>query len=160
VCSLRLIEQWLKAGVFEEGQWKPTAEGTPQGATVSPLPANVYPHYVFDLWAERWRKHHASGQVSIVRYADDIVVGFEKEQDARTFLEQTRERLGESSNSNCTRKRPESSSSDGSLGKNARGRGASRKPFRFRASRTSADAPVRENTCCIDTPTPNASEPS
>jgi group II intron reverse transcriptase/maturase len=90
---LRLIEQWLRAGVLEEGQWKPTAEGTPQGATVSPLLANVYLHYVFDLWAEHWRKHHAGGQVSIVRYADDIVVGFEKEEDARAFLEQARERM-------------------------------------------------------------------
>lgn len=90
---LRLIQKWLKAGVLEGEQWKPSQEGTPQGATVSPLLANVYLHYVFDLWAEHWRKHHAGGEVSIVRFADDAVIGFEKEEDARGFLEQLRTRM-------------------------------------------------------------------
>ena len=90
---LRLIQKWLKAGVLEDGQWKAVETGSPQGATVSPLLANVYLHYVFDLWAEHWRKHHATGDVVIVRFADDGVIGFEKEADARGFLEQLRERM-------------------------------------------------------------------
>jgi RNA-directed DNA polymerase len=69
----RLIRKWLKAGVMEEGELVPTEAGTPQGAVVSPLLANIYLHYVFDLWADRWRKRHARGQVIIVRYADDSV---------------------------------------------------------------------------------------
>ena len=68
---LRLIQKWLKAGVLEEGRWEETTEGTPQGAVISPLLANVYLHYVFDLWAEAWRKKVARGQVIVVRYADD-----------------------------------------------------------------------------------------
>jgi group II intron reverse transcriptase/maturase len=90
---LRLIQKWLKAGVLEDGQWKAVETGSPQGATVSPLLANVYLHYVFDLWAEHWRKHHATGDVVIVRFADDGVIGFEKEADARGFLAQLRERM-------------------------------------------------------------------
>ena len=90
---LRLIQKWLKAGVLEDGQWKAVETGSPQGATVSPLLANVSLHYVFDLWAEPWRKHHATGDVVIVRFADDGVIGFEKEADARGFLEQLRERM-------------------------------------------------------------------
>ena len=73
---LRLIQKWLKAGVSEDGQWSETKVGTPQGAVVSPLLANVYLHYVFDLWVEAWRKKVASGDVIVVRYADDLVVGF------------------------------------------------------------------------------------
>ena len=75
---IRLIRKWLKAGVMEEGLVKATEEGTPQGAVISPLLANVYLHYVFDLWANRWRKRHALGPMMLVRYADDIVVGFDK----------------------------------------------------------------------------------
>lgn len=90
---LRLIQKWLRAGILEDGQWKPTEMGSPQGATVSPLLANVYLHYVFDLWADHWRKHQATGEVVIIRFADDGVVGFEKEGDARSFLEQLRERM-------------------------------------------------------------------
>jgi len=90
---LRLIQKWLKAGILDKGQWKPTGEGTPQGATISPLLANVYLHYVFDLWADHWRKHKANGEVSVVRFADDAVIGFEKEDDAQRFLEQLRERM-------------------------------------------------------------------
>jgi RNA-directed DNA polymerase len=90
---LRLIQKWLRAGVLEDGEWKPTEMGSPQGATISPLLANVYLHYVFDLWADHWRKHQATGEVVIIRFADDGVVGFEKEGDARRFLEQLRERM-------------------------------------------------------------------
>lgn len=89
----RLISKWLKAGVTEDGQTTPTATGTPQGAVISPLLANLYLHYVFDLWAHRWRRCQARGNVIIVRYADDIVVGFEHEGDARTFLAELRERM-------------------------------------------------------------------
>jgi hypothetical protein len=89
------MEQWLKAGVMEDGVLKPTEEGTPQGAVVSPIAANVYLHYVFDLWAKRWRHREARGNVIYVRYADDIVAGFEHEADARRFLRELRERLEE-----------------------------------------------------------------
>ena len=83
---LRLIQKWLKAGVSEDGQWSETKVGTPQGAVVSPLLANVYLHYVFDLWVEAWRKKVAKGDVIVVRYADDLVVGFENRTDAERFL--------------------------------------------------------------------------
>ena len=73
---LRLIQKWLKAGVSEDGQWSETKVGTPQGAVISPLLANIYLHYVFDLWVEAWRKKVAQGDVIVVRYADDLVVGF------------------------------------------------------------------------------------
>jgi RNA-directed DNA polymerase len=82
----RLVRKWLKAGVMEEGKLVTAEVGTPQRAVASPLLANIYLHYVFDLWANRWRKHHARGQVIIVRYADDIVMGFEHEGEARRFL--------------------------------------------------------------------------
>jgi RNA-directed DNA polymerase len=90
---LRLIQKWLKAGVMEEGRWEETTEGTPQGAVISPLLANVYLHYVFDLWVEAWRKKVARGQVIVVRYADDLVVGFQHRADAELFLKQFGERL-------------------------------------------------------------------
>ena len=90
---LRLIQKWLKAGVSEDGQWSETKVGTPQGAVVSPLLANVYLHYVFDLWVEAWRKKVATGDVIVVRYADDLVVGFENRMEAERFLEAFRERL-------------------------------------------------------------------
>jgi RNA-directed DNA polymerase len=90
---LRLIRKWLKAGVTEDGVVTPGTVGTPQGAVISPLLANVYLHYVFDLWANQWRHRHAQGEVIIVRYADDIVVGFEHETDATRFLAELRERL-------------------------------------------------------------------
>src|SRR6266404_5281374 len=90
---LRLIQKWLKAGVSEDGQWSETKVGTPQGAVVSPLLANVYLHYVFDLWVEAWRKKVANGDVIVVRYADDLVVGFQHRADAERFLEEFRERL-------------------------------------------------------------------
>jgi len=90
---LRLIQKWLKAGVPEDGQWSETKLGTPQGAVASPLLANVYLHYVFDLWVEAWRKKVATGDVIVVRYADDLVVGFHNRTDAERFLQQFRERL-------------------------------------------------------------------
>jgi RNA-directed DNA polymerase len=90
---LRLIQKWLQAGVSEDGQWSETKVGTPQGAVVSPLLANVYLHYVFDLWVEAWRKKVARGDVIVVRYADDLVVGFQSRAEAERFLEEFRERL-------------------------------------------------------------------
>jgi RNA-directed DNA polymerase len=90
---LRLIRKWLKAGVSEDGQWSETKLGTPQGAVVSPLIANAYLHYVFDLWAEVWRKKVAKGDVIVVRYADDLVVGFQHRTDAEQFQSEFRERL-------------------------------------------------------------------
>ena len=90
---LRLIQKWLQAGVSEDGQGSETKVGTPQGAVVSPLLANVYLHYVFDLWVEAWRKKVANGDVIVVRYADDLVVGFQHRADAERFLKEFRERL-------------------------------------------------------------------
>jgi RNA-directed DNA polymerase len=91
---LRLIQKWLKAGVMEDGKWSETLTGTPQGAVISPLLANIYLHYVFDLWANVWRKKRAQGEVVVVRYADDTIVGFQSETDADGFLEDLRGRLG------------------------------------------------------------------
>jgi len=90
---IRLVRKWLKAGVLDDGEWSVSAEGTPQGAVISPLLANVYLHYVFDLWAQQWRGRDASGNVIVVRYADDIVVGFEHEADARRFWDAMRTRF-------------------------------------------------------------------
>lgn len=90
---LRLLKKWLRAGVSEDGQWSPTKVGTPQGAVISPLLANVFLHYVLDLWMESWRKRHARGEVIIVRYADDFVIGFREEADAKHCLAALRERF-------------------------------------------------------------------
>ena len=92
---IRLIQKWLKAGVLEDGVVTASDKGTGQGSVISPLLANVYLHYVFDLWAERWRRREATGDMIILRYADDIVVGFEHEADARRFWDEMRERLEE-----------------------------------------------------------------
>jgi len=92
---IRLIRKWLKAGVLDEGVVTVSDVGTGQGSVISPLLANVYLHYVFDLWAERWRRREASGDMIIVRYADDIVVGFEHETDARRFWDAMRGRFEE-----------------------------------------------------------------
>lgn len=91
---IRLIRKWLRAGVLEDGVVSVSDRGTGQGAVISPLLANIYLHYAFDLWAERWRRHEAAGDMIIVRYADDFIVGFEHESDARRFLDAMRERLG------------------------------------------------------------------
>ena len=92
---IRLIQKWLKAGVLENGVVTVSEKGTGQGSVISPLLANVYLHYVFDLWAERWRRHEATGDMILVRYADDIVVGFEHETDARRFWDDIRKRFEE-----------------------------------------------------------------
>ena len=92
---IRLIQKWLKAGVLEDGVVTVSEKGTGQGSVISPLLANVYLHYVFDLWAERWRRHEATGDMILVRYADDIVVGFEHEADARRFWDDMRKRFEE-----------------------------------------------------------------
>lgn len=81
----RLVGKWLKAGVLEDGQWSASEQGTPQGAVISPLLANVYLHYVFDLWAQQWRRREVKGDMIVVRYAVDLVVGFELEAEARRF---------------------------------------------------------------------------
>jgi len=90
---LRLIRKWLNAGVIENGEWSQTTEGSPQGASVSPLLANVYLHYVFDRWARQWRHRKARGDVIIVRFADDFLAGFEHQGDAKQFLRDLRERF-------------------------------------------------------------------
>lgn len=90
---IRLVRKWLKAGVLEDGEWSVSETGTPQGAVASPLLANVYLHYVFDLWAQQWRRREATGNVIFVRYADDLVAGFEHEADARRFWDAMRARL-------------------------------------------------------------------
>jgi RNA-directed DNA polymerase len=90
---IRLIQKWLKAGVSEEGEWTETKVGTPQGAVASPLLANVYLHHVFDLWVNQWRRKMAQGDMIVVRYADDAVLGFEYREEAELFLEQLRERM-------------------------------------------------------------------
>ena len=91
---IRLIQKWLKAGVLEEGAVTVSEVGTGQGSVISPLLANIYLFYVLDLYAEHWRRREASGDVIIVRYADDFIIGFEHETDAKCFLDLLRERLG------------------------------------------------------------------
>ena len=92
---LRLIKKWLKAGVIEDGKRIACERGTPQGAVISPLLANIYLHYVFDTWAHHWREHQARGDVIMVRYADDSVIGFQHEEEAGRFLEAMRERFAQ-----------------------------------------------------------------
>jgi retron-type reverse transcriptase len=91
---IRLIRKWLKAGILEDGIVSVAERGTGQGSVISPLLANIYLHYVLDLWAHRWRRREARGDMIIVRYADDLVAGFEHEDDARRFLDALRERFG------------------------------------------------------------------
>lgn len=90
---LQLIRKWLRAGVSEDGEWSETTVGTPQGAVISPLLANVFLHYVFDLWIEWWRKNRCRGNVIVVRYADDFVIGFQDHAEAQACLEALRERF-------------------------------------------------------------------
>ena len=92
---LRLVQKWLAAGVIEDGSWTASEAGVPQGATVSPLLGNVYLHYVFDLWADQWRRRNARGDVILTRFADDFVVGFEHREDAERFLADLRERFAQ-----------------------------------------------------------------
>ena len=91
---LRLIRKWLNAGIIEDGVWSATKTGTPQGAVISPLLANVYLHYVIDQWTNQWRQA-AQGDVTIVRYADDAILGFQNEDEARQYLRQLQERLAD-----------------------------------------------------------------
>lgn len=90
---IRLVQKWLNAGVMEDGEWHPSEEGTPQGGSISPLLANIYLHYAFDLWANDWRGSPGRGEVILIRYADDIVVGFQHRTDAEQFLADFREQL-------------------------------------------------------------------
>jgi len=90
---VRLIQKWLNAGVLEEGKRIRVEEGTPQGGSASPLLANVYLHYVFDLWVQAWRQKRAHGDVIVVRFADDIVVGFNSKADADQFRAELTERM-------------------------------------------------------------------
>lgn len=92
---IRLIRKWLAAGVQVKGEWQATDIGSPQGSVISPALANIYLHYCFDLWADRWRRRYGRGQIIFVRYADDILAGFEHEEDARRFLAEMRSRLRE-----------------------------------------------------------------
>src|SRR5438034_8506563 len=89
----RLIQKWLRAGVLEEGKRTQSETGTVQGGSISPLLANLYLHYVFDLWVRRWRRRQARGEVIVVRFADDFVVGFEHRQDAVQFRAELRDRF-------------------------------------------------------------------
>jgi len=90
---VRLIRKWLRAGVLEEGRWKSSEEGTPQGGSASPLMANIFLHYVFDLWVHQWRKTKARGDVIVVRFADDFVVGFQHRSDAERLHKELEERF-------------------------------------------------------------------
>jgi RNA-directed DNA polymerase len=92
---VRLIRKWLRAGILEDGTVTVSETGTGQGPVISPLLANIYLHYVLDLWAQRWRRREATGDMIIVRYADDVVVGFERASDASRFLDAMRARLEE-----------------------------------------------------------------
>jgi group II intron reverse transcriptase/maturase len=92
---IRLIQKWLKAGILEEGVVTVSDSGTGQGSVISPMLANIYLHYALDLWVERWRQRKTTGDVIIVRYADDFIVGFQHESDARRFLNEMRRRLAE-----------------------------------------------------------------
>ena len=91
---LRLIAKWLKVGVTEDGRVTRSERGTPQGAVISPILANVYLHYVYDLWTHRWRRK-ATGDVIVIRYADDSIVGFQHEHEAKAFLHDLQERMRE-----------------------------------------------------------------
>ena len=141
---LRLIQKWLTAGASEDGQWSRTTVGTPQGSVISPLLANVFLHYVFDLWANQWRERHAHGSVIIVRYADDFVMGFQSQVDAERFL-RSYASAWSSSVSSYTQKRPGLSSSDATrpndVGSGAR---ASRRRSTFSDSRIVAERRGRE----------------
>jgi len=90
---VRLIQKWLRAGVVEDGKWFETKEGTPQGAVISPLLSNLYLHHVLDLWVVAWRKKAARGEMIVVRYADDAVLGFQHREEAEKFLKELQERV-------------------------------------------------------------------
>jgi hypothetical protein len=102
---IRLIRKWLRAGILDDGVVSVSERGTGEGAVISPLLANIHLHYVFDRWAARWRRREAKGDMIILRYADDLIVGFEHEADARQFLEAMGQDL-RSSRCRCIRRRP------------------------------------------------------
>jgi retron-type reverse transcriptase len=90
---LRLIRKWLRAGVSEDGEWSKTEVGTPQGSVISPLLSNIYLHYVLDERVSNWRQKQARGEVVVVRYADDYVMGFQYRNEAERFLMESKERF-------------------------------------------------------------------
>lgn len=90
---VRIIQKWLKAGVLEDGKWRQCAEGTPQGGSISPVLANLYLHYAFDLWVHWWRRQPGRSNVIVVRYADDFIVGFQSQKDAKQFRDDLKLRL-------------------------------------------------------------------
>jgi RNA-directed DNA polymerase len=90
---IRQIKKWLNAGIMEKGRWYKSEQGTPQGGSISPLLANIYLHYVFDLWANNWRNRKASGDIVMIRYADDMVLGFQHKHEAMRFLKELKDRL-------------------------------------------------------------------
>ena len=92
---VRLIQKWLRAGVMEQGRWEAVDKGTPQGGVVSPLLSNVFLHYVLDLWVHRWRKTEAKGDVIVVRWADDFVIGFQSKTEAERCLAELKKRFGQ-----------------------------------------------------------------
>ena len=135
---LRLMQKWLAAGVIEKGSWTAFEEGVPQGASVSPLLGNIYLHYVFDLWAYQWRSRHARGDVVIVRFADDFVVGFEYREDAERFWADLRGRLATFNlELNAEKTRLIEFGRDAARNRKARGLGKPRRSA-FLASRTCA----------------------
>ena len=119
---VRLIQKWLNAGVLEDGKRIRMEEGTPQGGSASPLLANIYLHYVFDLWAQAWRRKQAHGDVIVVRFADDIVVGFQSKADAERFRAELTNECA-SSSWNCIPTKRGFWSSDRSRLKNRKRRG-------------------------------------
>jgi group II intron reverse transcriptase/maturase len=136
---VRLIGKWLKAGVLEDGRLLEVERGTPQGAVISPVLANIYLHYVYDLWVQQWRRRHAGGEVIVVRYADDTVVGFQLARTPSDFWTSFGSVCGGSGWS-CIRRRPGSSNSGASRRASARPKtSANRKPSPFSASRTSVE---------------------
>jgi RNA-directed DNA polymerase len=155
---VRLIQKWLKAGVLEDGKRTPTELGTVQGGSISPLLANVYLHYAFDLWVQQWRKKQARGDVVVVRFADDFVVGFEHREEAERFLEELRERFarfGLELHPGKTRLIP--------FGRKAQqdwhdGRGP--KPDILSASPTAVERRGRGNSSCFDKRCESACKPS
>ena len=146
---MRLIQKWLTAGVMEDGKRMRSEVGTVQGGSISPLLANIYLHYVFDLWVQQWRKKQARGDVVIVRYADDFVVGFEHRAEAERFLAELRERFAKFGLGHCIPTRRASSSS--AAMRRATGEDVatgSPRPSTSSASRTSARRPGRGGSRC------------
>ena len=150
---IRLIIKWLNAGVMEDGKWRDDLRGTSQGSLISPILANVYLHYVFDLWFQKkWRSHGVSGDTIIVRYADDFVVGFQHKWDAERFLHTVKERFERfdlAPHPDKTRLIEfgrYAARDPGSAGR------ADRRPSIFWGSRTTAPRPDEGTSCCLSGP--------